>query len=182
MHPAVSRIAPPQGGARAIAPPSMTLASTPASELERKIASALEMLGGSTDGSDPNGVKTTLVHALAHVRRGGAALVDRTDATEHPDDFYLSLVRSAINTKAPTVLGGAAALTGADIIGFKEYEDLDYKMARRAWPPPFSAARPVSPRFRRPLRSQRTRTERSPSRWLAIGARVIRLRCSSPST
>jgi hypothetical protein len=53
------------------------------------------------------------------------------DALIHPESPELSLVRSAIRT--PQVAPGRASLTGHDIIGFSQYEDLDPRWIATVW-------------------------------------------------
>jgi hypothetical protein len=50
-----------------------------------------------------------------------------TDALQHPDEFFLSVVQSARSAKAIPVHPSLSPLTGKDIIGFSQYNDLDLK-------------------------------------------------------
>jgi hypothetical protein len=121
-------IAAPPATSAASATPSVSAANASvATEIERAIAIVV-----ATPGLiDSDHVLAVLKGGRDQLARASADPMGRSDAALHSDEMFLSIIQSAMQAGPPTTAGGA--LTGKDIIGFKQYADLDPRWLATVW-------------------------------------------------
>lgn len=119
----------PMSPAAAAAPmPAASVARVDRSALQVDLEKALDALERNRTYYRRDVALTTLKRALDQLKRAGTGTFEEADATTHPDDFLLSLAKSARAERAiaPSIAPSPrAALTGADIVLGGQYSDSD---------------------------------------------------------
>jgi len=100
--------------------------------LDTELDKAIGEIRANQDLVDRSQVLTVLEHARDQLVLAKKAPFGLSDAVLNADDFYLCLVQSA-RAEHDSVGPSPLALTGKDIIGFQQYNDLDVRWVATLW-------------------------------------------------